>query len=102
MEKLKKIVHFLPKPIKNKYSISICLFLIWAIFLDDYNLIKQKKIKNKVNDLKKQKEYYSNEIKKDSTELIRLKNDPDTQEKFAREKFLMKKNNEDIYVIIRD
>ena len=55
------------------------------------------KIKNKVDDLKEQKDFYISEIKRDSTELSKLKNEE--QEKFAREKFLMKKDNEDIFII---
>ena len=56
-------------------------------------------MKNKVDELKGQKEFYTTEIKADSTELHQLKNNPAEQEKFAREKFLMKKDNEDIFII---
>lgn len=56
-------------------------------------------IKNNVDDLKEQKEFYISEIKSDSTELFKLKNDSEEQEKFAREKFLMKKDNENIFII---
>ena len=62
---------------------------------NDYNM--KNKIKNKVDDLKEQKDFYISEIKRDSTELSKLKNEE--QEKFAREKFLMKKDNEDIFII---
>ena len=57
------------------------------------------KMKNKVDDLKEQKDFYISEIKGDSTELSSLKNESEEQEKFAREKFLMKKDNEDIFII---
>ena len=56
-------------------------------------------MKNNVDDLKEQKEFYISEIKSDSTELFKLKNNSEEQEKFAREKFLMKKDNEDIFII---
>ena len=56
-------------------------------------------MKNKVDDLNGQKEFYMTEIKNDSTELSKLRNDTNEQEKFAREKFLMKKDNEDIFII---
>ena len=61
--------------------------------------MNQNKMKNNVDDLKEQKEFYISEIKSDSTELSNLKNDSEEQEKFAREKFLMKKDNEDIFII---
>ena len=56
-------------------------------------------MQEKVNELVKQKEFYNSEIKSDSTELSELKNNPKQQERFAREKFLMKKENEDVFII---
>ena len=99
MDRIQDIIKRLPKPLRNKYLILFLLFILWVIFIDDYNLINQSKIKNTVDDLKSQKEFYIAEIKSDSTELHKLQNDPAEQEKFAREKFLMKKENEDIFII---
>ena len=99
MDRIQNIIKKLPKPLRNKYLVLFLLFILWIIFIDDYNLINQSKIKNTVNDLKSQKEFYIAEIKSDSTELYKLQNDPAEQERFAREKFLMKKENEDIFII---
>jgi cell division protein DivIC len=99
MDRIQDIIKKLPKPLKNKYLILFLLFILWVVFIDDYNLINQSKIKNTVDDLKSQKEFYITEIKSDSTELYKLQNDPAEQERFAREKFLMKKENEDIFII---
>ena len=99
MDRIQDIIKKLPKPLRNKYLILFLLFILWVIFIDDYNLINQSKIKNTVDDLKIQKEFYISEIKSDSTELYKLQNDPAEQERFAREKFLMKKENEDIFII---
>ena len=99
MDRIQDIIKKLPKPLRNKYLILFLFFILWVIFIDDYNLINQRKIKNTVDDLKSQKEFYIAEIKSDSTELYLLKNDTAEQEKFAREKFLMKKENEDIFII---
>jgi activator of HSP90 ATPase len=74
-------------------------FAFWIIFIDDYNLIKQHKLQKDVDALKAQKEYYISEITKDSTDLYHLQNINEEQEKFAREKFLMKKDNEDVFII---
>ena len=99
MDIIQDIIKKLPKPLRNKYLILFLFFILWIMFLDDYNLINQSKIKNTVNDLKSQKEFYIKEIKSDSIELYLLQNDTAEQEKFAREKFLMKKENEDIFII---
>jgi cell division protein DivIC len=99
MYRIQEIIERLPKPLRNKYLILLILFIIWIIFLDDYNLINQSKMQNKVDDLKEQKSFYITEIKSDSTEVHLLRNDSNAQEKFAREKFLMKKKNEDIFIL---
>jgi cell division protein DivIC len=99
MDKIQDLIKKLPKPLRNKYLILFLLFILWVVFIDDYNLIIQSKIKSTVDDLKIQKEFYISEIKSDSTELYKLQNDPAEQERFAREKFLMKKENEDIFII---
>ena len=99
MKNIKDLINKLPYFIKNKYVLSLVFFIIWIIFLDDYNMIKQKSIKKKVDELKRQKNFYINETKKDSNNLYRLMHDSIAQEKFAREKFLMKKEDEDIFII---
>ena len=99
MDRLRNIINLLPKPIRNKYVITSFLFIFWILFLDDYNLINQNKRNIENDKLKEKKEFLSSEIKKDSTELSNLKNDSSKQEKFAREKFKMKKDNEDLFII---
>lgn len=89
----------IPKPFKNKYLIVLLLFSLWIIFIDDYNLITQYKLQKDVDKLEEKKTYYISEISKDSTKLYLLENDKQEQERFAREKFLMKKSNEDIFII---
>ena len=99
MDKVKKFINRIPKPFKNRYILTLIIFIFWIVFIDDYNLIKQRKLQNKLKELEAQKEYYLSEIEKDSTELYLLQNNKEYQEKFAREKFLMKKENEDLFII---
>ena len=96
---MKNLTSNLPRPFKNKYIITLLFFSFWILFIDDYNLIKQYKLQKDVEKLENKKAYYLFEIKKDSIELYHLKNTKEEQEKFAREKFLMKKENEDIFII---
>ena len=86
--------------LKNKYVIAIIAFLVWMMFFDRNNFINQIRLVNTLKGLDEQKEFYQREIRNDSAELHRLKTDTTSLEKFAREKYLMKKENEDIYLII--
>lgn len=99
MNKLKKIIQTIPKPLKNKYFITLVLFSFWILFIDDYNLIKQYQLEKDIKELKQKKEYYTEQTKNDSLKLHMLKNNKKAQEKFARENFLMKKKNEDVFKI---
>ena len=98
----KQIIQEIPKYFRNKYFIAIVLFIIWILFFDNYNLIRQNRIKKDIKELEENKLFYTKEIKKDSIEFQDLLNNKEKREKFAREKFLMKKENEDIYIIRRN
>tara|TARA_B100000925_G_scaffold284346_1_gene259245 strand:- start:80 stop:382 length:303 start_codon:yes stop_codon:yes gene_type:complete len=87
------------KLIANKYIITIFLFSIWMLFIDDYNLINKKSTIEKINYLQERKKFLSNEIKKDSIKKVLLENNVNEQERIAREKYLMKKDNEDLFII---
>ena len=99
MGRIRNIINRIPKPLKNKYILTLVFFAFWIIFIDDYNLIKQHQLQKNVDALEDQKEYYISEINKDSTELYHLQNTKEEQERFSREKFLMKKDNEDVFII---
>lgn len=68
------------------------------IFLDNYSYFDHRFLDHQVNELEDNKEYYKEEIKKDEEQIKQLKN-PEQIEKYAREKYYMKKENEDIYII---
>jgi cell division protein FtsB len=99
---LKEYYDKLPSILKNKFVLVTLALLIWVAFFDSNNWIKQARLQSEIDDLEEQKEYYLKEIEKDSIALFDLTNNTETQEKFAREKYLMKKENEDIIVIIND
>ncbi|HEX2936215.1 MAG TPA: septum formation initiator family protein [Bacteroidales bacterium] len=85
--------------LKNKYTLSMIIFFGWVIFFDQNNLLQRTKIVNDLHQLEKDKLYYINKIKADSQKLNELKTSEDNLEKFAREQYLMKKDNEDIFII---
>jgi hypothetical protein len=100
MEKLKQLYHQLPDIVKNKYVFTTVLVLIWIAFFDSHNLIRQYNLMSEKERLIEEMTFYKSEIKKDSTALFNLTNKAETQEKFAREKYFMKKENEDVIIIV--
>jgi cell division protein FtsB len=86
------------KYVSNSYILIGLFFAIWMIFLDDYSTLNHRILNKEINELQTNKEYYQNEILKDESEIKHL-NNPDYIEKYAREKYFMKRENEDIYII---
>ena len=101
MKQINELIDKIPNYLKNKYLIAVVLFIVWITFFDNFNIIKQSKIKKNIKQLEENKKFYIQEITKDSSEYYDLLNDAEKREKFAREKFLMKKENEDVYIIRR-
>ena len=87
-------------PMKSKkYIIVSIIFLIWISFLSNPSLTSMTKSKNNIKKIDKEIEYYSKKITEDSTTSRKLKNDTSFIIKIAREKYLMKKNNEKIFFL---
>lgn len=82
----------------NRYVLVLVLFSIWMIFLDNYSYLEHRILDKEIEELENNEQYYINEIKKDSLKIKHLKNG-DQIEKYAREKYFMKRENEDIYLI---
>ena len=101
MLKLKEYYENIPDALKNKYFIVGFLFLIWISFIDENNLLVLNKQMNNLEEKQDEIDSLKIEITELELRLERLNNDPEELERFARENFLMKKENEDI-VIFRD
>lgn len=82
----------------NRYVLVSVFFIVWILFLDNYSYLEHRLLDKDIQELEENKQYYIQEIKKDSTAIKQL-NDPDQTEKYAREKYYMKRENEDIYII---
>ncbi len=95
-EGLKKIL----VPLKNKYLAVTLLLAVWLCFFDRNDLISEMRLVRKIHRLQAERTYYKQQTDKATEELKELQTDPSNLEKFAREKYLMKKDNEDIYVIV--
>lgn len=85
--------------IKNKYFLTLTAFAILLLFVDHNDIFVQLDRKRQLNDLLVSKQFYENEILKTKKQLAELQNNPIALEKYAREKFFMKKSNEDLFII---
>lgn len=90
----------LTRPFRNFYVVTIFIFLAWMIVLDSNNFIARYKLSAKLNSLENEKEYYEEKIKEVEKDHNELFGDRASIEKFAREKYLMKRESEDIYIIV--
>ena len=90
------------RALRNKYMLAASIFLVWLLLFDQNNLTDRRKSSREYNQLLQEKEYYLNKIQEDRRRINELKTDNDNLEKFAREQYLMKKDNEDIFIIVDD
>ena len=89
---------FLPL-LRNKYSLSLIVFFVWIVFFDSNNFIARTFQLRQVHRLEKDKIFYEEKITDDRAKLEELESNPANLEKFAREHYLMKKDNEDVFII---
>jgi len=97
--KLKRITKYVSK---NKYWITISLFLLWIIFFDENNFFRLSEYNNDIVDLKAQKEFLETKIHQDSIRIKELNTDDKSLEKFAREQYFFHKPNEDVFIIKKE
>ncbi len=95
---LKKII----RRLNNKFVIASIIFLLWILFFDQNNLLNRLSDLRNLRNMKAQKEYYTKKIANDIQRTKELETDDDNLEKFAREQYLMKKPNEDVFVIVEE
>ena len=92
-----KIVRF----VSNKFVIILALFLVWMFFFDENSFLNHRELDKEIDNLEKSNEYYKEQIEQDKKVIENL-NDPDSLEKYAREEYKMKKENEEIFLIEYD
>lgn len=95
---MKKILPY----IKNKYLLTLIGLGVWVIFFDKNDLSTQLELREKVRQLEKERDYFANEIEIINNQVKELTTNPEALERFAREEYLMKRDNEDIFVIVEE
>lgn len=95
-----KFIEKVPPFLRNKYLLTLIIFIVWIALLDSNNLIARHKEMKNLKKLKSDREYYVKRIEEDKRKLFELKTDNRNLEKFAREQYRMKKSDEDLYIIL--
>ncbi len=85
--------------LRNKYFLASLVFIIWMLFFDTSNWIEIISARRRIAKLQVQKEYYLKKIEEDRQKIHELKTNSENLEKFAREQYLMKKPNEEIFIV---
>ena len=99
---MKNYLSMLPSFFRNFYVVTLFFFLLWMLFIDSNDIIAQYKLNKKLEKLEGERNYYLvkiEEVKKDREELL---SNTELLEKFAREKYLMRKKTEDLFVIVEE
>ena len=94
-----KLLTHIPAFVRNKYVIALCVFALIMLFFDKNDVFTQSSRNQQLRELEKSKQHYIDRIAGEQVELERLKTNPGTLERYAREKYLMKRDNEDLYLI---
>ncbi|SFC80295.1 FtsB family cell division protein [Algibacter pectinivorans] len=86
------------KPFKNIFLLILVVFVVWMLFFDANSWLIHHELNTEIEDLENEKSYYKKEIEKDKKDLKKISTD-EGLEKFAREAYYMKRDNEEIYII---
>jgi cell division protein FtsB len=83
----------------NRYTLTVAVALVWMLFFDGYNLLGQWERRAQLNELDQDRRWYLQEIARLQMEEEELHTDPTAVERLAREKFLMRRPGEDVFVL---
>lgn len=88
--------------LRNKFVLTTLVFGVWIILFDQNNLLDRLSDMKNLRQLEKEKDYYKTKIQEDQQRIQELTSDKEDLEKFAREKYLMKSDNEDVFIIVEE
>lgn len=94
-----KILRIIPSFLRNKFLVATAAFVVWILFFDKNDLFAQLERRHELHELDKSKDYFTEQIEQERRFSEELKNNPATIEKFAREKYFMKRDGEDLFLV---
>lgn len=92
-------IRFIPRFIYNKYFLATSLFVVWMLFFDRNDFFTQMERKKELEQVEQSKEYFARKITEGKKFSLDMRSNADAVEKFVREKYLMKRDNEDLFLI---
>ena len=94
-----KFINSIPSWLKNKYLLTGVFFIVWMLFFDPKDIFSDFERRDKLNELQNSEQHLKQMITQSQQELDLLKNNAQSIERYAREKYLMKKDNEDLFIV---
>ncbi|MEI6950585.1 septum formation initiator family protein [Paraflavisolibacter sp. H34] len=94
-----RFLSFLRTYLGNKYILASTAFVVWLLFFDRNDVLTQFERQGELEELQESKQYYADQIKQERQSLEELRSNPITIEKYARERYGMKRDNEDVFII---
>ncbi|MBK6827361.1 MAG: septum formation initiator family protein [Chitinophagaceae bacterium] len=94
-----KLLNNVPAFLRNKYFIAVAVFCMVMLFLDKNDVFTQIDRTRELNNLRRSKAFYTARIAAERKELEGLKHNPAVLEKYAREKYFMKRDNEELFIV---
>lgn len=88
--------------LRNKFVITGLVFMVWIGFFDQNNLVDRFTLNQRINDLEKQREHYKAQIEDNVSRMEELKGSHENLEKFAREQYLMKRPDEELFIVLEE
>lgn len=95
-----KVLRFVPRFLRNRYGAGVLAMVLWIGLFADYDLYTMVKLRLQLHSMSQQRDHYQEEIAVTRAQLHELTSDQELLEKFAREKYLMKRDNEDVFVLV--
>jgi cell division protein DivIC len=95
-----KLLRKIPSSLRNRYALLALALLVWITFLDRNDIWTTLKNRHELSRMRDQKEWYTKEIERTNEQLHEISSNKQLLEKFARERYLMKRENEDIFVLV--
>ena len=92
----------IPKILRNRYVLALIGFMVYITFFDAHDLISQMQIRWKLHKINEEKNYIESELQNAKDQTIELSTNKIMLEKFAREQYRMKRENEDVFVILNE